>query len=83
MNGTIYIKERVMTLAVICRPLAGEDRVPSGDIICVIFGEQHSTGTGFPHTTSVHPCRYHYANAPYSFIYHQQYTIIANESIAK
>ena len=83
MNGTIYIKERVTTLAVICRPLTAEDRVPSDDIMCGIFGEQHSTGTGFPHTTPVHPCRYHNKNSPYSFVYHQQYTILATESIVK
>jgi len=83
MNGTIYIKERVMTLAVVCWPLTAEDRVRSDDIISGIFGEKHSNGTGFPHTTSVHPSRYHYTNAPYSFIYHQLYTILATESVVK
>ena len=29
MNGTNYIKERVMTLEVICRPLTAEERVRS------------------------------------------------------
>jgi len=75
--------ERVMTLAVISRPLTAKDRVRSDDIICGIFGEQHSTGTGFLHNTSVHPSRYHYTNAPYSFIYHQRYTILATDSVVK
>jgi len=36
----------------------------------------------FPPSTSVFPCKYHAANAPYSFIYHRRYTISFYDAVS-
>jgi hypothetical protein len=49
-------------------PVTTDAEVQFQAILCVIYGGQHDTGTGFSLSILILPCHYHSANVPYSFI---------------
>ena len=58
-----------MAQALSCRTLTAEDRVRSQISPREICVRKSGSGAGYTHSTSVHPCQYHSANAPYPFIH--------------
>ena len=69
IHATFSIQGRVLALTVRHPLLTTDARVRSLAGPCAICGGQSSNGTGFPASTCVFPCHYHYyyAKTPYTY----------------
>jgi len=73
-----------MAEAVICRPVTAETRVQSWAILCGVCGEDSgSTANGDCPSLPPPPRPYLFTNAPYTFIQHRRYAILATDGVVK